>query len=130
MATAAGTTASARRQKQQAALFKAKHEELLAEARGVAFEFGVNRVVDSVARAVARDVSAMGLQQAVEHQRKLRQLRALVARELQVREAKAKDDAAAAPAAAAGASKRALEQQEMMMAAAGGGGSNKIRRTG
>ncbi|OEL13495.1 hypothetical protein BAE44_0025484 [Dichanthelium oligosanthes] len=140
-AAAAATANTNQHQQQQQALFEAKHAELVSEARDVAREFGVDvhsiafrpdgtavrhdilgvgreaRVKDSIMRAVARDVSAMGPEEVAAHEKQLQRLRALVAHELQGKAAKAK--------AAAGA-ERSPEQQEMDGAAAGS--SNKIRR--
>ncbi|TKW09124.1 hypothetical protein SEVIR_6G072700v4 [Setaria viridis] len=131
------TGASLQRQEAEA-LFEAKHGELLAEARGVALEFGVDvravafrpggggavhhefvgatrdaRVVRRIRRAVARDVSAMGMEEVAEHERQLGIMRAVVARALQAK-------------AAAGGAKRAPKQQQEAAAGAGAGDS-KIR---
>jgi len=96
MATGAAAAANASQQQQQA-VFEAKHAELLAEARGVAAEFGVDvcavafrpdgaavrhkfvgaargeapAAVGTIRRAVARDVAAMGLREVAEHERQL-----------------------------------------------------------
>ena len=94
MATGAAAAANASQQQQQA-VFEAKHAELLAEARGVAAEFGVDvcavafrpdgaavqhrflgaareaPAVGMIRRAVARDVSVMGLREVAEHERQL-----------------------------------------------------------
>jgi len=145
MATAAAAAASASQQQQQQAqvVFEAKHAELLAEARGVAAEFGVDvcavafrpdgaavrhkfvgaargeapAAVGTIRRAVARDVAAMGLREVAEHERQLRALRAAVERELQAR--------AKAGATAAGDKRAPPEQQQQQ---AGGAGDSKIRR--
>ncbi|PUZ50021.1 hypothetical protein GQ55_6G026100 [Panicum hallii var. hallii] len=146
MATGAAAAANASQQQRQAR-FEAKHAELLSEARGVAREFGVDvcavafrpdgtaarheflgvareaRAVGRIRRAVARDVSAMGLREVAEHERQLRALRAVVERELQAKAA-ARDKATKAAGAAAG-DKRAPEQQQQQ---AGGAGDSKIRR--
>ena len=156
MATGAAAAASASQQQQQQqqaqAVFEAKHAELLAEARGMAAEFGVDvcavafrpdgaavqhrflgvaweaPAVGMIRRAVARDVSAMGLREVAEHERQLRALRAIVERELQakaaVRAKGATKAGASAAAAAAAGNKRAPEQQQQ----AGGAGDKKIRR--
>ena len=94
MATGATAAANASQQQQQA-VFEAKHAELLAEARGMAAEFGVDvcavafrpdgaavrhkfvgaapeaPAVGTIRRAVARDVAAMGLREVAEHERQL-----------------------------------------------------------
>ncbi|KAJ1293212.1 hypothetical protein BS78_01G050800 [Paspalum vaginatum] len=137
--SAPAPAANARQQQQQGqeALFASKHEELLSEARGVAREFGVDvravafrpdgtatahefigagreeMVKSLVMQAVAKDVSAMGPEELAAHERQLRRLRAIVARDLQAKADKAKG------------AERASEQQEM----AGGAGSDKIKRT-
>ena len=127
-------------------MFEAKHAELLAEARGVAAEFGVDvcavafrpdgaavrhkfvgaapeaPAVGTIRRAVARDVAAMGLREVAEHERQLRALRAAVERELQARAAAR---AKAGGAAAAGDKRVPPEHQQQQ---AGGAGENKIRR--
>jgi len=150
MATGATAAANASQQQQQA-VFEAKHAELLAEARGMAAEFGVDvcavafrpdgaavqhrflgvareaPAVGMIRRAVARDVSAMGLREVAEHERQLRALRAIVERELQAKaavRAKGATKAGASAAAAAAGNKRAPEQQQQ----AGGAGDKKIRR--
>ena len=89
MATGATAAANASQQQQQA-VFEAKHAELLAEARGMAAEFGVDvcavafrpdgaavrhreaTAVGMMRRAVARDVSVMGPREVAEHERQLR----------------------------------------------------------
>ena len=148
MATGAAAAASASQQQQAQVVFEAKHAELLAEARGVAAEFGVDVCavafrpdgaavrhkfvgaapeVGTIRRAVARDVAAMGLREVAEHERQLRALRAIVERELQAKaavRAKGATKAGASAAAAAAGNKRAPEQQQQ----AGGAGENKIRR--
>ena len=140
MATGATAAANASQQQQQA-VFEAKHAELLAEARGMAAEFGVDvcavafrpdgaavrhkfvsaapeaPAVGTIRRAVARDVAAMGLREVAEHERQLRALRAAVERELQAR--------AKAGATAAGDKRAPPEQQQQQ---AGGAGDSKIRR--
>ena len=95
MATAAAAAASASQQQAQV-VFEAKHAELLAEARGVAAEFGVDvcavafrpdgaavrlrflgvareaPTVGRIRRPVARGMSAMGMREVAEHERQLR----------------------------------------------------------
>ncbi|KAG2581430.1 hypothetical protein PVAP13_6KG029900 [Panicum virgatum] len=146
MATGAAAVASASQQQQAQVVFEAKHAELLAEARGVAAEFGVDvcavafrpdgaavrhkfvgaapeaPAVGTIRRAVARDVAAMGLREVAEHERQLRALRAAVERELQARAAAR---AKAGGAAAAGDKRVPPEHQQQQ---AGGAGENKIRR--
>jgi hypothetical protein len=139
---ATGAAADARRQQQ--AVFKAKYAELLAEARGVALDFRVNvntvaflpaggggggravmhefrgttrdaRMAGSIQQAVARDVSAMGMEEVAKHERQLRNFRAVVERALQ------------AKAAAAGGVKRAPPEQQLEAAATGAGDSKMSR---
>ncbi|PUZ73277.1 hypothetical protein GQ55_2G461200 [Panicum hallii var. hallii] len=133
-----------RQQAQQQALFEAKHAEVLSEARDMAREFGVDvhavafrpdgtavrheflgigreaRLKGLISRAVAKDVSAMGLEEVTAHEQHLQRLRSLVAHELQVKAAKAR-------AAAPESTKRSPEQQEVAGAAAGSS-SSKTRR--
>ncbi|CAL5009902.1 unnamed protein product [Urochloa decumbens] len=143
MATGAkesAAAAAARKQEEEAeALFEEKHAELVAEARRVAREHGVDvrtvafrpggaaavqhdflgipmeeRVVGRIRRAASRDVSAMGAEELAAHQRQLRIMKAVVERELQAKEA-------------AAAAKRAAEQKEQQANGAGAGES-KVQR--
>ncbi|KAL6658842.1 hypothetical protein ACP70R_002882 [Stipagrostis hirtigluma subsp. patula] len=149
MAAGGAGKPTASSQQQQQELFAAKHRELSAEAAGVARDFGVSvttvaflpgagagapraavsrefrggdgggDAVEAIRRAVARDVSAMGLAEATAHEARLRALRAAVASKLE--EKKKKLAAAATTAAAAGADggeviKREPEQQQDALA--------------
>ncbi|CAL5085197.1 unnamed protein product [Urochloa decumbens] len=124
------------------ALFETKHAELLSEAGDVAREFGadVHAVVfgpdgtaarhvfhgsvareekplkDLVGRAVAMNVSAMGMKELAAHEQHLLRLRALVANELKVKEDKANANANADAAA---------PEQQVMVAGADAGSSDK-----
>ncbi|CAL5008663.1 unnamed protein product [Urochloa decumbens] len=141
MATGAkesAAAAAARKQEEAEALFEEKHAELVAEARRVAREHGVDvrtvafrpgggaavqhdflgipmeeRVVGRIRRAASRDVSAMGAEELAAHQRQLRIMKAVVERELQAKEA--------------AAAKRAAEQKEQQANGAGAGES-KVQR--
>ena len=79
------------------------------------------RLKGLIERTVAKDVSAMGPEEVAAHEQHLQRLRALVARELQAKAAKAK-------AAATESSKRSPEQQEVASAPAGSSSSSKTRR--
>ncbi|KAF8679044.1 hypothetical protein HU200_045798 [Digitaria exilis] len=126
-------------QQQQEALFETKHAELLSEARDVAREFGADvhavvfppgdgaavrheflgagreaRLKELVGRAVAKDVSTMGMEEVVAHEKHLQRLRAVVANEL-----RAKAAAEADKAAAAGTTSSPARQEVSGAAAAG-----------
>ncbi|KAF8669872.1 hypothetical protein HU200_051049 [Digitaria exilis] len=152
-ATGGAADASLKQEEALAAAFEEKHAELVAEARGVAREFGVDvravafrpvggggggavvhefqgippaaRVVRTIRRAVAKDVSAMGMEEVAQHERQLLALRNIVVRELQARKKATAAKKAMDVAIDGAATKRAPEQQEEV---AGGGGESKVRK--
>lgn len=153
-AGAAAPVTGQQQQQQLEALFASKHAELLSEARGVAREHGVTvrtvafrpdgttvaheligvgreeRLRGMIARAVARDVSAMAPPEVAAHHRQLHALRAVVLRELQAKKAAAAAAVTAKDEAAA-KTKTALEQRQTDGAGAAGNAaeSNKCRTT-
>ncbi|KAK3122663.1 hypothetical protein QOZ80_8AG0616510 [Eleusine coracana subsp. coracana] len=132
----AAATAAASRQSQKKQLFRALYGELLAEARGTAFECGANvRAIvfrpgggagrrndflgaapeEAVRKMAARDVSAMGPAELARHAARLQALRAAVARKLQEKMAGGEGGMVKV--------KREAEEQVEMLA-----GCSKIRR--
>ncbi|KAF8668986.1 hypothetical protein HU200_050727 [Digitaria exilis] len=139
-AAAARQPPQQQQQQQGEELFETKHAELLSEARDVAQEFGADvhavvfrpgdggavrhefvgagqeaRLKEVVGRAVAKDVSAMGMEEVVAHEKHLQRLRAVVANELRAKAAANKAD----KAAAAGATSSPPRQEVSGAAAAG-----------
>lgn len=122
---------------QEQSLFKAKHApEFGADVHAVVVRPGGGgdavrheflgaagreaRLKEMVGRAVAKDVSAMGMEEVDAHEKHLQRLRAVVAHELRAKAKADKDDKAAAAGVTSSPAK-----QEM---AGDGGGSSKVRR--